>query len=596
MAFSIRNLKIRDQILLVTLPPLFVLLSAVALFAYAYWTAIYTEHSANETKESVIRGESFLHNNTDATTALRKYIFTRKADALAEYEKAMAAGQSDLITLRALESSNSAELQTVLQIQAGFDNFQRQWAFPLIARARKGEKIEIAETLADGQDRMATIRTQILNLQVQDEKGNTSAIVASEKLIRRMLVVGVCVAVILAGVGVLVTLLVTRQIVMPLRQLIRAAEQVARGDFSPALPPAANNEFGVLSRSFSQMTIALQREREEIASLNRFSESVTQSTSEVEVYDLLLHALKERFQPRQVVILQLKHSESYLEVAASLVPLPENVAKWPVIEERNSCKAVRSGRPFVVNDVRNEPLCPSKFILPSEGSYYCGPLIAGGIIIGAVRMDTAKGLWTPERQHLVESYLNGAAASLSNLRLLEGMKQQANKDALTGLYNRRFLEDYARKLFAIAGRREQPVGVMMLDLDNFKDFNDVYGHEMGDHILRQFAKTILASMRETNLAARYGGEEFTIILPDTDTKSCLLVAERIRHAVSAIVVPSRTDQPTPHLTVSIGVAAFPTNGRTLEDVIHASDKALYESKHRGRNCVTAAPLSETAVS
>jgi diguanylate cyclase (GGDEF)-like protein len=381
---------------------------------------------------------------------------------------------------------------------------------------------------------------------------------------------------------------------MPVRQLIRASEQVAQGDFAPILPPMAENEFGVLSRSFSQMTTALRREREEIASLNRFSEAVTQSTSEIEVYDLLLHSLKERFQPRQVIIFQLKHAESYLEVVASLVPLPAEVAAWPVIEERHNCKAVRAGRPLVANDVRVEPLCPSKFILPSEGSYYCGPLIASGIIIGAVRIEASKGLWTPERQRLLESYLNGAASALSNLRLLDRMKQQANIDVLTGLYNRRFLEDYARKIFAIAERREQPAGVIMLDLDNFKSFNDLYGHEVGDRILRQFAKTVTSAMRETNLAARYGGEEFVIVLPDTSTKSCALVAERIRQAVSSMVVPSNTDKPLPQLTVSVGVASFPTNGQTLDEVIQASDKALYESKRLGRNRVTEASVSESA--
>jgi diguanylate cyclase (GGDEF)-like protein len=195
---------------------------------------------------------------------------------------------------------------------------------------------------------------------------------------------------------------------------------------------------------------------------------------------------------------------------------------------------------------------------------------------------------------LLESYLNGAASALSNLRLLDRMKQQANIDMLTGLYNRRFVEDYARKLLAIARRRMQPVGVIMLDLDHFKSFNDVYGHEVGDRILRQFAKTVTASMRETNLAARYGGEEFVVILPDTSTKSCLLVAERIRKAVAAMVVPSNTEKPLPQLTVSIGIAAFPEHGETLEEIIQASDKALYESKRGGRNRVTAAPAREAA--
>ena len=290
----------------------------------------------------------------------------------------------------------------------------------------------------------------------------------AEKVMWQMLVVGVSLAVLLAGILVFLRGWWTRLIVAPVLQLIRASEQVGRGDFAPALPPMVDNEFGVLSRSFSQMTTALRREREEIASLNRFSEAVTQCTSEIEVYDLLLHSLKERFQPRQVIIFKLNSPENFLEAAATLVPLPKEVGAWPVIEEPHNCKAVRTGRSFVVNDVRVQPLCPSKFALPSEGSYYCGPLIAGGIIIGSVRMEAATDLWTPDRQRLLESYLSGAASALSNLRLLDRMKQQANIDMLTGLYNRRFLEDYARKLFAIARRREQPVGVIMLDLDHFK--------------------------------------------------------------------------------------------------------------------------------
>ena len=232
-------------------------------------------------------------------------------------------------------------------------------------------------------------------------------------------------------------------------------------------------------------------------------------------------------------------------------------------------------------------------MLPTEGSYYCGPLIAGGIIIGSVRMEAARDTLTPDRQRLLESYLSGAASALSNLRLLDRMKQQANIDMLTGLYNRRFLEDYARKLFAIARRRDQPMALIMMDLDHFKSFNDLYGHEVGDRILRHFAKTVTSCMRETNLAARYGGEEFVVLLPDTDAKACALVADRIRKAVMTMVVPSNTEKPLPQLTVSMGIATFPAHGHTLEEVIQSSDKALYESKHNGRNRVTVASEQET---
>jgi diguanylate cyclase (GGDEF)-like protein len=269
-----------------------------------------------------------------------------------------------------------------------------------------------------------------------------------------------------------------------------------------------------------------------------------------------------------------------------LVPLPADLRSWPVIEEPHNCKAVRTGRYFRVNDVNVEPVCPSRFALPAEGSYYCGPLIAGGIIIGAVRVEGMKGFWTPERERLLESYLSGAASALSNLRLLDSMKQQANVDVLTGLYNRRFLEDYAGKLLAMARRRQQPVSVIMMDLDHFKSFNDIYGHELGDRILRQFAKTVTEAMRETNLAARFGGEEFVVLLPDTGPKASLVVAERIRRAVMRMVVSSGTEKPLPQVTVSLGIAVFPEHGQSLEEVLLASDKALYESKNSGRNRAT----------
>jgi diguanylate cyclase (GGDEF)-like protein len=276
--------------------------------------------------------------------------------------------------------------------------------------------------------------------------------------------------------------------------------------------------------------------------------------------------------------------------------LPRDVRARPVIEEPHDCKAVRAGRSFLANDVRVHALCPSKFALPSEGGYFCGPLIAGGIIIGSVRMHTAADVWTADRQRVLESYLSGAASALANLRHLGSMEEQANFDALTGLYNRRFMQDYARKQFAIARRDKRPVGLLLLDLDHFKQFNDTYGHATGDCVLRQFAKTVSESIRESNLFARYGGEEFVLVLSGASAESCALVAERIRMAVTAMVVPSDTETPLPQVTVSIGVAAFPEHGEALEDVIQAADKALYESKREGRNRVTVAPARSAGTS
>jgi diguanylate cyclase (GGDEF)-like protein len=595
MAFSVRHLKIRHQILLVTLPPLFVLLCAIGLFFLVYWMAISTQRAASHSEQTIARGEILLRNLTEAFASARGYVLTGRPELAADYRAAVDETTNDLSALQRLQLEDPAQAAEVQAIRADVLRLEKDWAAPLLDQVNRGQKPDLVKALQDGENRMKLVRSKVLRLLSEDRAQNMAAVDAAERAMGRLLVFGVSLSLLLAAALLLVTRVVTRVIAEPVLQLIRASEQVSRGDFEPSLPPPADNEFGVLSRSFAHMTDVVRRDREEIAALNKFSEAVTQCTSEREVYDHLLHWLRARFKPRQVIIFKLNPQENFMEAVESLVPLPEELRAWPVIEEPHKCKAVRAGRYFRVNDVTAEPLCPSRFALPAEGSYYCGPLIAGGIIIGAVRLEGLKDFWTPERERLLESYLSGAASALSNLRLLATMTEQANVDMLTGLYNRRFLEDYAHKLLAMARRREQPVGVIMMDLDHFKSFNDIYGHEIGDRILRQFAKTITTSMRETNLASRYGGEEFVLLLPDAGPKACLLVAERIRLATLRMVVPSGTEKALPQVSVSLGIAVFPEHGQSFEEVLQASDKALYESKHAGRNRATLyVPLEEPA--
>jgi diguanylate cyclase (GGDEF)-like protein len=595
MAFSIRNLKIRQQILLVTLPPLFVLLFAVALLFYAYWMAGHSNLTTRRSLQSVAQSEQILRHVTEMYMGVRGYLFTRDPALLGPYEEDSATILSEFATLRELYSDKPDEAAAVDTLQRAVSHWQTDWANPTISALARGGALDTARLLADGERRLAPIRRRMLDLLEADRAENAAALREVEQQMRRMLVLALGVAFLVAVVVLFVTREVTHLLEQPIRELIEASERVSRGDFKLLLPPVVDNEFGVLSQSFSHMTTALRTEREELAALNKFSEAVTQCTSETEIYEHILYYIRERFKPRQVIIFRLNAEENYLEAAASLVPLPDEMRDWPVIPEPHNCKAVRMGRRFRVNDVSAEPLCPAKFVPPSEGSYYCGPLIAGGVIIGSVRVEGVKDFWTPERESLLESYLSGAATGLSNLRLLETTKQQANVDELTGLYNRRFLEEYARKLIAMARRKSQPLGVIMMDLDHFKEFNDIYGHETGDRILRHFAKTASRAIREANLAARYGGEEFVVMLPETGAQSCLLVAERIRLAVERTVIPSGAEKPLPQLTVSLGIAIYPEHGQGLEEVLQAADKALYESKRAGRNRTTLyVPLEEPA--
>jgi diguanylate cyclase (GGDEF)-like protein len=202
-----------------------------------------------------------------------------------------------------------------------------------------------------------------------------------------------------------------------------------------------------------------------------------------------------------------------------------------------------------------------------------------------VRLEGPEDSWTAELEALLEGYMSTAAASISNLRALEAMKQLAIVDTLTGLHNRRFLKDYALKQIAMARRRERRLGFITMDIDHFKSFNDKYGHEAGDRILRQFAQTVTRVVRDANLATRLGGEEFLVLLPETDANGCMAAAERIRRAVTRMTV-SAGDKTISQITVSLGIAVFPDHGSSVEEVLQASDKALYESKRNGRNRAT----------
>ncbi len=595
MAFTISNLKIRQQILLVTLPPLFVLLCSVALLFYSYWLALHTSRGTVRSVESVAQGELVLRTVVEIHMGVRGYLLYRDRSMLGPQNELSDRLSTGLERLRELESNDPHQAKDLDDIQSAVTRWKSEWVNPTIRDMDRGVLLELSRVREEGTRRLAALRKPLLALIETDRAENLATMRDAEQLMKRMLIMALVVAALVSLIVFLVTREVAGLLEQPVRQLIEASERVSRGDFKLILPPQTSNEFGVLSQSFSHMTAALRQEREELASLNRFSEVVTQCTSEGEIYEHILYSLRDRFHPRQVIIFKLNAEENFLEAAATLVPLPAEMQDWPVIPEPHNCKAVRMGRRFRVNDVMAEPLCPSRFVPPSEGSYYCGPLIAGGVIIGAVRVEGPKGLWTQERESLLESYLSGAATALSNLRLLESTKEQANVDELTGLYNRRFLEEYARKLIAMARRKEQPLGVIMMDLDRFKEFNDVYGHETGDRILRHFARTATRAIRETNLSARYGGEEFLVMLPETGQQSCMFVAERIRQAVERMTIPSGTEKPLPQVTVSLGVAIYPDHGQNLEDILQAADKALYESKRAGRNrCTLYVPQEEPA--
>jgi len=198
-----------------------------------------------------------------------------------------------------------------------------------------------------------------------------------------------------------------------------------------------------------------------------------------------------------------------------------------------------------------------------------------------VRSDDTSRIWADNELLLLHTVADQLVVAVNQAHLFAQMQQQALTDALTGCYNRRSFELQLERDLRLATRLGQPLSLIMLDFDNFKNINDEAGHEAGDSALCMLADSLRAELRSVDTAARYGGDEFVIILPQADTEGALLVAERLRVRVEEMQVPGFGK-----VTSSFGVATFPNHASSRDTLVVAADRALYRSKNAGRNRVT----------
>lgn len=177
--------------------------------------------------------------------------------------------------------------------------------------------------------------------------------------------------------------------------------------------------------------------------------------------------------------------------------------------------------------------------------------------------------------------------ALANLQLREQLREQSIRDPLTGLFNRRYMEETLKRELQRANRYQYPIGVVMLDIDHFKQFNDTWGHDGGDAVLRAIGLFLQEHIRGSDVACRYGGEEFILILPDAPLEDTYHRAHELRAGIKDLQI-QHNGQQLPTVTTSVGVASFPVHGVTIEEVIKVADTALYQAKTGGRDQVVLA--------
>jgi diguanylate cyclase (GGDEF)-like protein len=213
-------------------------------------------------------------------------------------------------------------------------------------------------------------------------------------------------------------------------------------------------------------------------------------------------------------------------------------------------------------------------------------MLAQGEALGILHLvggpGTGDRMFTPLAQRLGVAAAESCALALASIRMRETLANQSLRDRLTGLYNRRYAEETLEREVDRAKREAAVFGVLMLDLDNFKRFNDEFGHDAGDVALREAATLMVESLRASDVVSRVGGEEFLLILPGASLEATLKKSDAIRKKLKGLELFHRGRR-LPPVTFSAGVSAFPANGEAPEALLRAADAALYEAKHAGRD-------------
>lgn len=252
-----------------------------------------------------------------------------------------------------------------------------------------------------------------------------------------------------------------------------------------------------------------------------------------------------------------------------------------------SGKVAKSGKAVLIDDVsKNKDFLYYKGLINEIGSFMSVPLKSDDKVIGVLNIHRPdKDAFKKHDLDFFEAVADHVAVAIEKARIFEKTKEDAAKDELTELYNRRFFFEKLGKEMKRSKRYKKVFSIVMVDLDHFKAYNDLCGHIRGDNALRQAARLLQQSLRGEDVVARFGGEEFILLLPEIGKDDALKAAEKLRKSIEEDKFKGEELLPGGRLTASFGIAAYPEDGEEGLQLIDAADKALYLSKHRGRNMV-----------
>jgi diguanylate cyclase (GGDEF)-like protein len=406
--------------------------------------------------------------------------------------------------------------------------------------------------------------------------------------------------------GLLLIMLAVNRVLRALQSLRDGMTRVIGGELETRpIPLPVTTDIGRLQHTFNEMVGRLRDAREEnqqvhgalrarkrtVDRLLDFSQTIQGAGKPEQVYSTLGHFLQSELsltglailghEPDAVPATQLKAAfpADFLSAAGTVGEIDTHV-----------CPCLRQSQPRHFRCDGSPVRCAVDQFLKQPESHpaYCIPFTVGRKMQILVHMLLPPSeAWTEERRQLAQTYVNTAQSSLTSLHLLAEAEQQSMTDSLTGLYNRRSMEQLLQREVALAERHGRPLSIFMVDMDLFKQVNDTHGHAAGDHLLKAFADCVRITLRKTDLAFRYGGDEFAVALPQTPLVQAQQVVQKLRQAFASVDFSGAITHLDQQPTLSIGIAerSVAMNVLTLSALLSAADQALYEAKSANRNCV-----------
>lgn len=419
-------------------------------------------------------------------------------------------------------------------------------------------------------------------------------------------------------VAAMLALALLRRMMNPLSETASAVQDVTAqavgGNFSSRIRQRSSGEVGEIALNINRLMDFLEREVttirtkvgqlmghqvsvggnqlvlttemvESLVEVSQFKQAIEEDQTKLDIYRRLAEMLRNKYDFKRFSIYEIAASKNRMMpiIVDDEIGAPCRHCDPQVTIDASFCRARRTGRE--VNAVEFPNLCTMFSPEQAGDTHICLPINQSGSagcvvqIVAAADEAVLVRMMTP----FVAVYLREAGPVLEAKRLMEHLRENALRDPMTGLHNRRFLEEYVSALVAGSQRRKSAFSVLMLDLDFFKQVNDTHGHEAGDKVIKTLADILQRNVRTSDMAIRYGGEEFLLVLMDTGAEQALNVAEKIRSEVEATKIPLPGGML--QKTISIGVAEFPNDSDTFWQVVKFADVALYRAKSSGRNKV-----------